>query len=216
MKNLQDIKAAHPHCANIIALIEHLHSGNRQPEKAAFYTLKWLGATAYNKYAHRMGLGLVLSGAQAAGKTFFANEVVGKIFGLYASLGANDQLLPAPDASPLGEKITTHKHEHLRIVDEFLLNDETLRDAINFITTGAWLPNKTLYCVNWMLITNQFDCPLINRHFLVAKCYEKISDNLLMAVKAEISNGGLFAFVEMLSQISEFTKDFPSDALAAY
>lgn len=215
MKNLQEIKANHPHCANIIALIEHLHSGNRQPEKAAFYTLKWLAATAYNAHAQRMGLGLVLESVQGAGKTFFANEIIGKAFGMYASHGVNDQLLPVPDTRPLGEKTNTYKHDRLRIVDEFVMNNSTLCDAISYITDGTWLL-KTPYHPNWMLITNQFDCPLINRHFLVAKCYEKISNDLLMAVKAEINNGGLFAFVEMLSQISEFTKDFPSDALAAY
>lgn len=215
MKNLQDIKAAHPHCANIIALIEHLHSGNRQPEKAVFYTLKWLGATAYNNHAQRMGLGLVLESVQGAGKTFFADEIIAKVFGMYASHGVNDQLLPVPDTSPLGEKINTYKHDRLRIVDEFTLNDETLSDAISFISDGAWL-FKTPYHPNLMLIANQFDCPLINRHFLVAKCYEKISSRLLMAVKAEIANGGLFAFVELLAQVSEFTRDFPNDALAVY
>lgn len=185
-----EIQAEYPACEHILDLVLHLHSDCANPELAAYKTLQWLAAVAqYDAAPHTY---LAFSDGAATGKTLLCTNILQPVFG-----------------------------NKSRFVNTDELNDKSASKKLNFVSIPGIKPyqemdnahaklssfrnNKTM-----IFFTNQFISPNpANRRVRIARCSTQLHFVLHDAVIAEIENGGLMQFADLLHTIDGSTKQLP-------
>lgn len=188
------VQEEYPACEHILSLLLHLHSDCANPELAAYKTLQWLAnVIQYDEIA--IYTCIAFSDGAGTGKTLFLKEIVEPVFGGCGAFSTTN-----PKVSHSIHKMNFFEIQSNNPHQEMLsaYSDITDEEIFDY-------PEKAV-----IFLTNQFIKPNpANRCFFIARCSTRLNDTLHAAVIAEIENGGLMQFADLLHTIDGSTKQLP-------
>lgn len=189
---LAELKKNFPACQQILSLFLHLHSDCANPELAAYKTLQWLAAVAqYDAVPHTY---LAFSDGEGTGKTLLCKNILQPVF------GNKSRFIKANDLKD--KKLASKKLNFVSI--RGIRPHQEMKNAHKYLSLPR--KNKTM-----IFFTNQFILPNPeNRRVRIARCSTQLHCALRDAVIAEIENGGLVQFTDLLHTIDGSTKQLPN------
>jgi hypothetical protein len=213
-----DLTPAPGCCDKILELLHFLCESD--PDLVRWVT-SWL-AYPLQHLGAKMQTALIVQGAQGTGKSKFFEQAMRKIYGRYFSYVTQEQL---------EEKFNEWASQKLYICCDEVVANRNLGKLKNTIKSAITQPTINIRRMrqvaineenhaNFVFLSNE-DVPILidddDRRVTVLACDKNAPKELMIAVDAELANGGDKAFMKYLMEydtgdFNEFTPPFETDA----